>query len=112
MIDDAPLRAWLRERSRTDRATLALSTWEALRARVPDLPLPVVSLESADGATSLSWIVRDVVVEIDAYPDGSFGWFTRDRAADVHDGSEENVRVLPPEAWSALRRLVEPRETP
>lgn len=105
MTDDAPLREWLRKRSTTDRATIALATWEMLSARVPGLPLPCVSLDAEDGAIQLSWLVGDVVVEIDAFPDGTFQWFTRDRAADVHDGSED-PGALPDAAIDALRRLV------
>lgn len=100
--DDSEMRAWIKRRESTERAAHILAAWDALRLRVPSLPLPVLSARTQEGAAQFSWIRNDIVVEIEVYDNGSFDWFTRNRVTDKYDGSEDPVASLPEACFEAL----------
>lgn len=107
MIDDAEMRAWVRRRESPERAARILFVWDYARSRVPDAPLPIVSLNAGDDGRTpqLCWNTAARVVDVDVHDDGTLGWFTRDRVADMHDGSEDRVRVLPDAFFAALATI-------
>lgn len=70
-----------------NHAKAVVSLWQALRAEVPDLPVPVAGLTD-DATFQIAWDRGRFHLDVDVARDGTIEWFYADRDSPRSDSGE------------------------